>query len=177
MARVKSGGDDNLDGFLESYKRKLLIDETDLDTDIARQAVLFHEVADRLAVQTSVRDKAKKVLSEVEARVDFDIRDVARRNKDKITEKEIATAVRLDDEVQAAHEDLIKASYYVGRLTALRDAFEQRRYMLREMAGTYASGYWDSAVSDRSVKDVRSRDAAVARSAMDAQRRKFRDSE
>jgi len=164
--------DSELDDFIDEYRQYLAIDRDGLDEDIQLQAALYHEVSDKLALQVSRRDSAKKHLAEVEAFVDDDIRRTAKRHNDKITEKEISAHVRVDDGVIKANEDLLRLNYGVGRLAALKDSFDQRRYMLREMVNTYTSGYWGEASITSSDYKLKDKNAEDNRRAMDSERKR-----
>lgn len=155
----------DIEDFLVEYKAYLKIDADALDEDLKTQSGLYHEVADRLALQVSRRDATKKALAEAEAFADERIRKRMRKKGDKFTEKEIATKVRSDEEVEELSSELLRIGYNVARLGALKDSFEQRRYMLREMVQSYVAGYWGDTMSSSSNSAMKERSAEETKKA------------
>lgn len=173
-ARRRRVEEDNLDEFIRRYSGYLRIDEHELDRDIKQQPERFYVVAEALAIAISKRDEAKKALTELEAELDEETRRTAKKAGDKITEREIASDIRRQPEFIEAGNVVLSLSRAVAQLGALKEAFEQRRYMLREMAGTYASGYWGDLMSNSGRSSKRDRDAELAREDQANARKRWR---
>lgn len=156
---------------LRELEEGLLIDENALDEAIERQADYFYRVSKQLSLLISRRDAAKQLLEDEEAKVDTQLRALARTNDDKITENEIRAQIRLRSEVKKARQQFLKLSAEASEYKALEAAFEQRSYALGHLVNLYTAGYFGDLVhkaTDRSMMDVKGRDA---RRAMNAARR------
>ena len=146
----------------------LKIDENDLDTECQQQATLFHQVSDELTFALSRRDEAKTMLTEIEAAVDLELR---RKAREKPTDRAIAAMVRVDPRVMEAVRNQLKLAHEASRLSTLKESYQQRSYMLKEMPKLYLASYFGdiSATGDSSqVKTVR---ASVVKSELNRMRR------
>lgn len=163
----------------------LAIDENGLEEALRDQPTLFYRISKAYALEVSRRDAAKQALADAEARADLDIRDearedeaTARRNKDeskiKLTESEVKARVALDGNVVRARDALASRSETLARLTALREAYQQRSYALKDLASLYIANYY-TASEHTAGRTIRDRQAEDNRRAMDAARRGGRE--
>lgn len=174
MARdvvTKAAEKDSLIDFVKDMEAALKIDKNDLDREVQEQADLFWRVGDRLALQISRRDKAKSDLENLLADTDQNIREKHSRDEKKPTEKAIEAEITSDPQVIRAKEDVQALTYWVNRLAALKDAFHQRKDMVREMCGLYATNYFTVGTVNSRQSDSKTRDAEQARSRLAEKRR------
>lgn len=172
--RIKRDTDTSIE-FLESG---LQIDEHALDDALVTQPDFFYRVSKQLAMVVSKRDAAKQALAEEEARCDAQFRKDALDNKEKLTETEIKNMIRLDREVKALSTGMLKLNREVGELTALKEAFQQRSYVLKDLVNLYIANYYtsnqDGGPSGRALKD---HSADIARRGMAEARRRRHDND
>lgn len=127
---------------LDNYRGKLRIDRLALDDGIEEHASLFYEISEEHALAMSRRDTAKAAMDEVYSISADQVRRDFSESKDKHTEAQIKEAVVLDPDYLAAiaqYQDRAKEAALLG---AMKDSFEQRGRMLRELAQLYISGYF-----------------------------------
>lgn len=148
--------------FLEEHERNVPIDEHDLVSCQKQQTESYDAVGRRAAFEASKRDAAKQHLKMVSARVEDRIRADAKDEGEKVTEATVAARVLLDPDVIEAETILQDLNRAVRDLEALRDSFQQRSVMLRDMAQLWIAGYYgDSATAgaDRAVRAINAKDA------------------
>lgn len=162
----------------------LAIDEHALEEALRDQPETFYRVSKALALVISRRDAAKQALSDAEASADLAVRDESReeesraardtvRGKDKpapaskikLTEGEVKARVQLDPAVVGARDVFARLSEEVGKLSALKEAFQQRSYALKDLCGLYIANYYTanehsaggaaSAMKDRAADTAR----------------------
>lgn len=131
--------------FMAQLEAGIKIDENALEDALQAQPELFYHVAKELALQISKRDQAKQRLAEVEAKIELDIRRKASDEDRKITDKTVAAEVTTDEDVIEASRDFFKLSGIVGQLGALKDAYIQRSYVLKDMTALYIQNYYGQA--------------------------------
>ncbi|MDP3937714.1 MAG: hypothetical protein Q8R92_06220 [Deltaproteobacteria bacterium] len=144
----------------------LRIDEHALERALRDQPVMFYRVANAYALEISRRDAAKQALQDVEAEADLSVRGRAQRDDQKITEGQIRATVQTDGRVAQAQASLARRSEAVGKLAALKEAFQQRSYALKDLAGLYVANYYTASEHNAASGAVRTRDAAEARARM-----------
>ncbi len=173
---------DEIDEFLTSgddadeladLEKGLSIDEHGLDESCQMQPELFYQVSKRLALQTSRRDAAKQYLSEVEAIADKEIRERFNEGKDKAkpTEREIEARKIRHPQVKEAQRQLLKLNYSMAQLTALKDSYQQRSYVLKSMIELFLSNYYGEISATGNERDIKERKAHTAKKAMNEMRR------
>lgn len=124
---------------LDYYKSLLKIDKNALDDAIEEQAVLYHEICEHYALAVSLRDEAHENVKTVDAELNQAIRNNAQA---KITEAAIASMVTDSEEHKKAMHDYLQSKLTVDMLAALRDSFNQRSYMIKELCALYAAEYF-----------------------------------
>lgn len=164
-ARGNASPPDPFDALVEELEQNLAIDEHDLDTACIQQPDDFYRAAKSLAMYLSRRDEAKQLISEAEARVDTQYRHQAEVNGDKVREAEVANAVTLDREVQEEKRKLLEINERVGIITALKEAYAARGYVLKDLAALWIAGYYQQSSAGNSSADVRTINAERARRA------------
>lgn len=130
--------DDIEDAYLEAIEG-IRIEIHDLDNEVARQAVLFQNVAEGLAIWTSIKDERKADLAGVSSRVYLAYKDEAAASGNKVTEAELGHRVVVDSEVVKARKRYEEAQAKAHEWTNLREAWIQRSHMLGNLVRLRAS--------------------------------------
>jgi len=151
---------------LAQFERALRIDRHALDDALEKQPDVFYRVANALALAISRRDLAKTRLQETEAEAEHEFRRSAARSGDKITEGEVKNAVRLDKGVQARQAKLHKLNTEVGQWGALKEAFTQRSYAIKDLSALYIASYYGDIAGDAANKNARAKHAREAMNEM-----------
>jgi len=146
---------------LEELEAGLRIDKLQLDEECIDQPNRYFQVSEAMTLAISQRDMAKQELTEIEAVVDAEIRHAAEVAEEKCTEKMVESQKSLDKRVLKVKERLKTLQIKVGRASALKDSYHQRRYMLQGLIDLHLGGYFGSA--DSVPRAVRDRNAEVAR--------------
>lgn len=125
----------------EEFRGYLQIDTNDLNEAMAGQADLFFRVAEAYADVVSKRDAAKEYLNTVDAEIGLKLR-TSKKQDEKVTEGSIKDQIQNSDEHQAAFESYAELRKQTERLTGLKEAFQERGRMLRDLGNLYATGYF-----------------------------------
>jgi hypothetical protein len=156
--------------FMENMDSAISIDKHALDDCVMQQPELFHRVAEKLALEISLRDEIKDQLSVVQAEVDETIRLEAAQSSTKMTEGAIKMQITMHPDVVMARSTLAKLNKSVGLLSALKESYSQRSYMLKELVSLYLAQYYgDETATASGAKD---RSYVNNRRAMQAERDK-----
>jgi len=171
---------------LEDLEDGLQIDEHALDEALQQQPDLFYRVSKHLAVLTSRRDAAKMSVAEAEAQADGLIRreiqkqlDVDARAAEKKksgsrrpenTVQAIEAMKRLDPDVQDAMDDFLALNAAVGQFGALKEAFQQRSYVLKDLVSLYIANYYSDKSEGSAGSRVRTHEADNNRKGMAQER-------
>jgi hypothetical protein len=154
------------------YERGLRIDKHDLDTEIIAQPQRFFEVAEEATRLKSVEDATKANLETVTAKRSLAIRSQLEEAGEKVTEEKVKMMLASDKYRREAAQALLEARAEADRQSALREAWSQRSWMLRDLAGLFAAGYFSQAavrgeasreVADASIEKTRERVAKKRR--------------
>ncbi len=133
------------DKIISDLEKGLLIDEHALEYALMDQPSIFYKVASLLADSISERDAVKQDKEIAEARVDARIRHDAEVSGEKITEKLIEGRKILHKDVAGVSNELLRLNAIVGKLLALKDAFQQRSYVLNKLTDLYIANYYGDA--------------------------------
>jgi hypothetical protein len=129
---------------LSDLEPGLAIDKHDLEQACLQQPDLFYRAAKQLAECVSLRDAAAQAVKEEEASADERIRADAARAGDKITEKEIEAMKLRDDDISLLRLDYLEHAKHVGQWGALKEAFQQRSYVLKDLVNMHLAGHYGS---------------------------------
>jgi len=133
------------DDVVSDLEARLLIDKHALDDECLDQPNRYYRVSEALTLAISQRDQAKQELTEVEARIDAEIREGHDTETDgRLTEKMVESQKSL-------HREVLKAKAAHGK----------RRYMLQGLIDLHLGGYFGS--SDSVPRSVRDRNADTAK--------------
>lgn len=140
---------------IEEFSEALRIDRDDLDTELVQQPQLFHDVSDEWALAISRRDAAKIRRNKEHAKLRIEIKD----------EVEISGQRATDSLLQALmdkHPRYIKTSLAhnqaceeADRWGALKDAFLQRSYALKDLVALFGQQYFERDSSTAGTRSQR----------------------
>jgi hypothetical protein len=122
------------------FRDYLKIHKHALDDDLRRQPSLLFAVSDACEEALAERDKLKDQLAVCEAGLDASYRKTLK----DYTEGQIKGLIINDKARRQAHSAYHKARQTAGQLLALKDAFRERGYMLREMCSLYCANYYET---------------------------------
>lgn len=139
-------------------RERIHFDRHALDEAIEEQSGLFLQVSEAFTLAVSRRDAAKSAMEQEFARACG-----RARREEKKTEAAVKEAAQLDKKFLETEGEYLTAKQEADMASTLRESFDMRGRMLREMAQLYIAGYFQlSAVGDktkRNVDDAASRDA------------------
>jgi hypothetical protein len=141
---------------LAELQAQLAIDKSVLDDEVIRQPVLFYTIGEQVTDAIAERDAAKEELASVDADLDFKGRKKLANVHDKVTETMVKNFVQMHPDHENAFATWLTAKTKADRLLALKDAFQQRSYMLRDLVSLYSANYYE----DASLKPSRAQDAS-----------------
>ena len=142
----------------------LRIDRDSLDEELIHQPSLFYEVGEAYARAVSVRDDLKERLSQTDARLNLELRE---DREGKFTEAMVMSEIQGNREHKEAVRSYLVAKEEAERLLALKEAFSQRAYILKDLCGLYVAGYFgDVSVCGRSATEMRERQGEEGRERM-----------
>lgn len=155
------------------YDQELKIDRHALDDALAEQPVVFARVAQDCALAISERDHAKEDLEVTRAEVSLDVRQRLEQEGTKSTEAVVAAQIELDRRYREAMKVLLETKAAADRLAAIKEAFAQRAFALKDLCGLYVAGYWgtDSVKSNKDCLEVENRGRTAARQRLDDRRK------
>ena len=140
---------------IEQLRSKLLIDKHNLDDELIHQPMLLFEVSDGAIEASAERDLRKEELAMVDARLDTEVRRDLSISGEKFTEAMVKSGVLLHKDHQAASDAFYAAKERADTLGALKEAFQQRGYMLRDLASLAVANYYEySSVQGTSSTDT-----------------------
>lgn len=127
---------------LEMLKARLAINEDNLDKELIEQPNLFYYVGKFCAAAIFERDKKDNEIDTFQAKLDRDIRNNAISNSERITETQIKSTILRNEPYLRHLSEMNELKRMVNEWTALRDAYQQRSYVLLKMVDLYVSGYY-----------------------------------
>lgn len=152
---------------INEFRAYLSIDKSSLDDEVIRQPSLFFEVSEAYVEAAAERDYAKEDLANIDAVLDSSIRK--KLSDKKPTEGAVKGLVQCSEEHSKAMRVYLEAKQLADKFAVLKDAFQQRSYMLRDLVSLHTSNYFqDSSVKitlqqDKSVYTQRRARLAMAR--------------
>ena len=152
-ARPKPEAENEFAAVIAEIRQLLKVDKYDLDNEAAIQPELYFRVAEAQRRASFVAFRAKEELVAVRATVYRAVR--ARLMDDpsvKITESLIENGIVTDPDMKAAQRERQKADADADMLMSLKDAMQQKSYMIRELVELYMAQYFNT---DEGVKSKR----------------------
>src|SRR5579872_1664627 len=116
-----------------------------------------YEVSEQLTEAMAERDAAKENLATVDANLSYKWRkSLGKESKARVTDTMVATMVQTSEDHEKAFNDYLIAKTKAERLQVLKESFQQRSYMLRDLVTLYSANYYE----DASLKPTAAQDAA-----------------
>ena len=160
---------------IDELRDRLRIDRDELDISLEEQPELYYHVAQAHAHAVAEADAARLDRDEVVAKLDARIRKTFEAKGEKFTETKLSQELSLLPEAQEARRARVRAGEKVNDWQALKDAYHQRSFMLRELVALYIAQRHDAAMAGGSA-EARGRlaDDASERVATEHKRRRQR---
>lgn len=172
LAAADTPKKDRVDLFIEDYSEKLIIDEHALDLELLQQAHTFNEIAQAAVDQEARRDKYKETMAQVDAELSHDIR--SKKSDTRITDAYVLAQVLNHPDHKDISDKFLLAKHRAARLAALKEAYINRGWMVRELVQLHAIGYFtESAISPKRGAAGEARSEGVRKTM--AQNRRDRD--
>ncbi len=133
------------------YKEDLKIDEHNLDEECLKQSVLFEMYAQKLTPLYKLRDELKLEVERFAAKLDGVVRETASADGKKITETMIQNEIIRNPQYADLQQKYIKICTEIKEAEIVKEAFQQRKEMLRLLTELYIGQYW-STVTPKVIK-------------------------
>lgn len=138
-----------------SFMEDLEIDQYNLEEECREQPIFTVRYGTELAESILERDKAKRKLKVVRARIESDVRsDPGGYGLTKTTEASIASIVELSPEVQEAEDVYLNASHSFNLVLASVEAFRDRKKQLENIVRLSLANYFSDPNLDPEVDKV-----------------------
>jgi hypothetical protein len=144
---------------LTDLQAQLAIDKSVLDDEVIRQPVLFYTISEMLTEAIAERDAAKEELGMMDADLDNEGRRLLTKTGEKVartTEAMFKNYVQTHRDHEIAFKTWLTAKTKADKLLALKEAFQQRSYMLRDLVSLYSANYYE----DASIKPTKAQEAS-----------------
>jgi hypothetical protein len=159
---------------IKRYNDLLQIDRDALDEALIQQPGLFLEVSQRYAEAVSERDAYKDGVEVTRAKRSLAIRSEL-SSSGKVTEASVAAQIELDDDYREAVGVYLAAKARADKWMAVKEAFQQRAFVLKDLASLYIAGYFGSdSVGGKAGREVQERSYIEARDRLSKVRRRER---
>lgn len=155
----------------EQFAARIRLDRNALDIAAEEQSMLFFEIANRHVIAISRRDAVKDDLAQIDAELARDFRAQCERDKVRATEALVSDHILLHNRHITAAATLRLHRIEADQWGALREAFDQRMRMIKELVGLYASGYYSEGGAIGPRNAIRDAIAENARQKLDEGRR------
>lgn len=129
---------------LESLKEGLLIDKWSLDEELIRQPSMYWNISDIVVKSINLRDTHKNLIDEAISEVDALIRAEALASGDKLTETALKARVDASPRIVKMRRNYLELKLQADAYAALKEAYAQRAYVLKDLVALYTSGYFQT---------------------------------
>lgn len=157
----------------EELEEALKIDRDDLDSCLVDQPGYFYHVAEAVAQANAERDTIKLELEEQTAILDKEVRKNALNAEEKITEAGIQNRLRTMPKIKELQLAYLDARTEADRWAALKEAYQQRSFMLRELVALHLASFHNLSV-ERGAVAARHQLGEYNRQTIEASRRERR---
>lgn len=120
----------------------LQIDKHNLDAALETQASSFHFITGLLEVEINRRDSIKVDIENAEAELQAKFRKWATEDKERVTDAAINARVNNTKRMKRLKEDLLQSKLECGKLSALKESYVQRGYVLNSLCSLYQANYY-----------------------------------
>jgi adenylate kinase family enzyme len=126
---------------IAELKEYLKIDKHRLDEELEEQPMLLFQISEAFVQAAAERDMLKEQLATIDANLDFDVR--SDYGDKKYTEAMVKNEIQTDKKHDTAMLKYLDAKKQADLLAALKEAFQSRGYMLRDLASLYTANYYE----------------------------------
>ena len=126
------------------YREDLKIDANDLDNACLQQPMLFDIYAQKVVSLCKLKEELDLEIKNLSAKLDGVIREAASAEGKKITEVMIQNEIIRNIQYADLQYKYLNIYAEVEEAKVVKEAFQQRRDMLRLLTELYISGYWGS---------------------------------
>ena len=153
---------------------ELQIDRNALDDELVHQPSKFLQASRDYAEALSVRDQAKQDVEVSKAEASLRIRRQCEQDGEKVTEAIIAARVETDKKCRQAVTTYLDSKKACEEALALKEAFMQRSYVLKDLAALYIAGYYGSdSVRGGAARELRDHEYSNNRAKLAEKRRRL----
>jgi len=139
---------------LEEASRGLVIDIKKLDEECRFQPEIFYEVAKQAVLASSERDFLKEKKDKVWANSFISEKMEGKLDGKALSDKTAETFADVSEEVTKSTREYLEKKKEADEWVALKDSFQQRAVMLKELCGLQISGaYGEIVVQNKTVDD------------------------
>lgn len=140
---------------LSEAKKLLEINTTKLDDECRFQPELYYEIAENAVKSISLRDKLKEEKDNTWSRQFIKEKVEGKLDGKTLSDKTAETFADVSAEVEKANNNYLKAKEEAEEWIALKESFQQRAAMLKELCGLFVSGYFgEISVKSNSAKEA-----------------------
>jgi len=134
---------------IKELHKALRIDPNNLDEMMMEHPMLFWSVSEQYVLAASIRDEAKENISITDAKMNSKVRKAIEKEGEKVTEKLVEARINIDPSHIKSVQDHRDAKEKAELWFALKESYQSRGYMLREMASLYVSNYYSAESSGK----------------------------
>lgn len=131
---------------LETLQQQLQIDPDDLESALIEQPDLYYHVSDSYVNAVARRDAVKFSIEQVTAELGEQMRKAAVAKDEKLTEAAITRKLADTPRLQEMEEQYLALRLEADRWQALKEAFQQRSFMLRELVAIFVRRMGDLSI-------------------------------
>ena len=129
---------------IDEFRSYLKLDKHALDQELEEHPVLLFKISEAYVQAAAHRDMLKEQLATVDAGLFDNYRRKPVKDKERITDTSIKTAVQADRNHEKAATAYLTAKNQADLLLALKEAFQSRGYMIKDLCSLYTSNYYES---------------------------------
>jgi len=159
-----------MSSLFDELKEGLAIDPNDLDNALLEHPQLYFQICQEYSKAISLRDQRKDELKQVDAGLNFSVRE----ELSKVTESIVTAAIDGHDHHINALRAYREASLRADEWGNLKAAFEQRSYALREFVDLYVASYSQQTAIAGPAHVAEEREAQNTRGALNKDRQSRR---
>ena len=127
----------------DEFRQYLKIDKHALDQELEEQPMLLFQISEAYVQAAAERDMLKEQLATADAKLDNKIR--MDYGDTKYTEAMVKNSIQTDKKHDAAMLKYLDAKKQADLLLALKEAFQSRGYMIRDLCSLYNANYFEEA--------------------------------
>jgi len=139
---------------IEEAVGSLVIDTTKLDEECRFQPIIFYEVAKQAVLKSSERDFLKEKKDKIWANSFISEKMEGKLDGKSLSDKTAETFADVSEKVEISTKEYLEKKKEADEWIALKDSFQQRAIMLKELCGLQVSGaYGEIVVQNKTVDD------------------------